>query len=38
MNFYGISKFATKITKRSLLTLFIRVYCYANNPLGFFEF
>ena len=33
MNFYGISKFTAKITKRSLLTLFIRVYCYANNPL-----
>ena len=33
MNFYGISKFIAKITKRSLLTLFIRVYCYANNPL-----
>ena len=36
MNFYGISKFTAKITKRSLLTLFIRVYCYANNPLELF--
>ena len=38
MNFYGISKFATKITKKSLKTLFTCVTGFADSPLGFFEF
>ena len=35
MNFYGISKFTAKITKESLEIIFICVYGYSNNPLGF---
>ena len=35
MNFYGISKFTAKITKESLEILFICVYGYSNNPVGF---
>ena len=35
MNFYGISKFTAKITKETLEILFICVYGYSNNPLGF---
>ena len=38
MNFYGISKFTAKITKRSLLTLFIRVLGFADNPRVFVPF
>ena len=34
-NFYWISKFTAKITKESLEILFICVYGYSNNPLGF---
>ena len=34
-NFYWISKFTAKITKKPLLLLFIWVTSYSNNPPGF---
>jgi len=34
-NFYCVSKFTAKITKESGEILFICVYGYSNNPLGF---
>ena len=36
--FYGISKFTAKITKESLVALFIWVTVYSHNPLGFLFF